>query len=342
MNRGIAALLKFGAFATVMALLTAALFAVFGDYRGGSAARYTAVFADVSDLHAGDSVRVAGVRVGTVTQVDLQPDKRVVVGFDADRGVVLTTGTKAAVRYLNLVGDRYLELVDGAGSTRLVPAGSQIPADRTLPALDLDVLLNGLKPVVQGLDPRDVNALTASLIEIMQGQGGTVESLFSRTSSFTNTLADNHQVIEQLIDNLNAAMATVAQDGDRFTEAIDRLHQLIAELSNEREPIGAAIESLSTGTASLIELMDAARPPLAATVDQLNRLAPSLDAGKDRIDAVLQRSPENYRKLARIGSYGSFFNYYLCGVTLRVSDLQGRTAVFPWIKQETGRCAENP
>ena len=342
MNRGIAALLKFGAFATVMALLTAALFAVFGDYRGGSAARYTAVFADVSDLHAGDSVRVAGVRVGTVTQVALQPDKTVVVGFDADRGVVLTTGTKAAVRYLNLVGDRYLELVDGAGSTRLVPAGSQIPADRTLPALDLDVLLNGLKPVVQGLDPRDVNALTASLIEIMQGQGGNVESLLARTSSFTTSLADNHQVIEQLIDNLNAAMATVAQDGDRFTEAIDRLHQLIAELSNEREPIGAAIESLSTGTASLIELMDAARPPLAATVDQLNRLAPSLDAGKDRIDAVLQRSPENYRKLARIGSYGSFFNYYLCGVALRVSDLQGRTAVFPWIKQETGRCAENP
>lgn len=342
MNRGVGALLRFGAFATVMALLTAGLFAVFGDYRGGADARYTALFTDVSDLHAGASVRVAGVRVGTVTEVTLQPDKRVVVGFDADRGVVLTTGTRAVVRYLNLVGDRYLELVDGAGSTRVMPAGSQIPADRTVPALDLDVLLNGLKPVVQGLDPQDVNALTASLIEIMQGQGGTVESLLSRTSSFTASLADNQQVIEQLIDNLNVAMATVARDGDRFTGAIDRLHRLITELSTEREPIGAAIESLSNGTASLVDLMEAGRPPLAATVDQLNRLAPSLDAGKDRIDAVLQRSPENYRKLARIGSYGSFFNYYLCGVTLRVSDLQGRTAVFPWIKQDTGRCAENP
>jgi phospholipid/cholesterol/gamma-HCH transport system substrate-binding protein len=149
-------------------------------------------------------------------------------------------------------------------------------------------------------------------------------------------------VIEQLIDSLNTAMATVARDGDKFTAAIDRLHRLVTELSTEREPIGAAIESLSNGTASLVDLMKRGRPPLAGTVDQLNRLAPSLDAGKDRIDAVLQRSPENYRKLARIGSYGSFFNYYLCGVTLRVSDLQGRTAVFPWIKQDTGRCAENP
>ena len=42
----------------------------------------------------------------------------------------------------------------------------------------------------------------------------------------------------------------------------------------------------------------------------------------------------------RVGSYGSFVNYYLCGITVRVTDLQGRTAVFPWIKQRDGRCAE--
>ena len=58
------------------------------------------------------------------------------------------------------------------------------------------------------------------------------------------------------------------------------------------------------------------------------------------IEWSLQRAPENYRKLARVGSYGSFVNYYLCGISMRVSDLQGRTAVFPLIKQRDGRCAE--
>jgi phospholipid/cholesterol/gamma-HCH transport system substrate-binding protein len=176
----------------------------------------------------------------------------------------------------------------------------------------------------------------------MQGQGGTVESLLSQTSSFTNALADNGQVIDQLIDNLNAAMATLAQDGEKFSGAIDKLQRLIGELSAEREPIGVAIEALSNGTASLAALLGQARTPLAATVDQLNRLAPAIDEQKDLIDGVLQKSPENYRKLARMGAYGSFFNYYLCGVTIRVTDLQSRTAVFPWIKQDTGRCAENP
>ena len=101
-----------------------------------------------------------------------------------------------------------------------------------------------------------------------------------------------------------------------------------------------AITSLDNGTASLTDLLGRARPPLAGTIDQLNRLAPLLDDDKDRLDATFQRLPEIYRKLARVGSYGAFFPYYICGITFRASDLQGRTVVFPWIKQETGRCAE--
>jgi phospholipid/cholesterol/gamma-HCH transport system substrate-binding protein len=332
--------LKFIAFASVMVVLTGFLIAVFGQFRGGSTNGYTAIFNDVSSLKAGDSVRVSGVRVGTVDDISIQPDNSILVAFDADTKVRLTTATKAAVRYLNLVGDRYLELVDAPGSTRILPADGRIPLERTVPALDLDLLLGGLKPVIQGLNPNEVNALSASLIQVLQGQGPTMASLFSRTASFTNALADNGAVIEQLIDNLNDAMATFARQGDNFSTAIDRLERLTSELAKEREPIGAAIDSLSQGTASLAELLTNARPPLAATVAQLSRLAPAVDAQKDRIDTALRKAPENYRKLVRIGAYGSFVNYYICSLGVRVSDLQNRTAVFPVFKQDDGRCAE--
>lgn len=337
-----ATILKFGAFAAVMVVLTAALLMVFGEYRGGASTSYSAVFGDASGLRVGDSVRASGLKVGSVKDVSLQPDKTVVVQFDADPAVRLTTGSRVAVRYLNLVGDRFLELIDEPGSTNLLAAGTRIPIDQTAPALDLDVLLGGLKPVIQGLNPDDVNALSASLVQIMQGQGGTVESLFAKTSSFTNALADNEQVMQQLIDNLNAAMASLAEDGDQFAGTVQRLHQLVGELADERDPIGTAIDSLSAGTASLAQLLTRARPPLTATIGELGRLAPNLAAGNDDLDAALMKAPDNYRKLARIGSYGSFVNYYLCGIQIRVSDLQGRTAVFPWVKQETGRCAEKP
>ena len=332
--------LKIGTFMVVMLMLTAALFAIFGQYRGGAENRYTAVFDDVSSLKNGDSVRVAGVRVGTVNAVDLQPDNTVRVGFAPDRDIVLTAGTKAAVRYLNLVGDRYLELLDSPGSATIQPPGSVIPADRTEPALDLDLLLGGLKPVVQGLNPQAVNALTTSLIQILQGQEGNVESLFAKTSAFSNALADNSQTVQQLIDNLNTVLATISSDGDKFSGAVDRLERLITGLAADRDPIGTAITALDNGSASLTDLLTEARAPLAGTVDELARLAPILDADKETLDLALQKAPKNYRKLVRLGSYGSWINQYMCGMSVRVSDLQGRTAYFPWIMQHTGRCAE--
>ncbi len=333
---------KFGAFAITMVLLTAGLFVIFSQYRAGSTNGYSALFEDSSSLKTGDSVRVSGIRVGTVREVALQSDNTVLVRFDADDHIRLTEATRVAVRYLNLVGDRYLELLDEPGTAQIQPPGSLIGLDRTESALNLDLLLGGLKPVIRGLDPQDVNTLTTSLIQILQGQGGDFESLFARTSSFTNAVADNGQTVERLIASLDETLAVLAKDGTKFSGAVDGLERLVSGLAEERDPIGEAITALDNGTASLAELLTEARPPLSGTVDQLTRLAPLLSNETDlaRLDLALQKTPQNYRKLVRLGSYGSWLNLYLCGISMRVSDLEGRTAYFPWIIQNTGRCAE--
>ena len=333
-------LVKFGAFAVVMSLLTMFLFFTFGQYRTGAVSGYSAIFTDASRLKAGDSVRVAGIRVGTVNDVPLQTDKKVVVKFDADRSVVLTDGTKAAVRYLNLVGDRYLELVDGPGSAQRLRAGAQINISHTAPALDLDLLLGGLKPLIHGLNPRDVNALSSALLEVFQGEGGSLQSLFSKSTSFTNTLADNDQTIEHLIDHLNTVAATLKKDGGEFSGAIDRLERLVTGLANDRDTFGPAIDALSNGTVTLADLLGKARPPLSGTVEQLRRLAPNLDNDKDRLDAALQKAPRNFRKLVRLGVFGATIPYFLCEITLRGTDLSGKTVIAPWFNSHEQRCEE--
>jgi phospholipid/cholesterol/gamma-HCH transport system substrate-binding protein len=77
-------IVKFGIFAVVMVLLTVFLFFTFAQVRTGSTNGYSAVFADASRLKTGDTVRIAGIRVGTVRDVALQSDKNVIVDFDAD------------------------------------------------------------------------------------------------------------------------------------------------------------------------------------------------------------------------------------------------------------------
>src|ERR1700723_1789241 len=333
-------IVKFGAFAFVMVVLTVSLFFIFGQYRTGSTTGYSALFTDVSRLKEGQTVRVAGIRVGTVNSVSLEPDKKVVVKFDADRSVALTEGTKAAVRYLNLVGDRYLELVDGPGSARRLPAGGQISVGHTAPALDLDLLLGGLKPLIHGLNPRDVNALSSALLEVFQGEGGSLQSLFNKSTSFTNTLADNDQTIEHLIDTLNTVAATLNKDGGEFSGAIDRLQRLVTGLSDDRNTFGPAIDALSNGTLTLADLLGKARPPLSGTVEQLRRLAPDLDEDKDRLDAALQKAPRNFRKLVRLGVFGATIPYFLCQITLRGTDLSGKTVIAPWFTSHEQRCEE--
>ncbi len=153
-------------------------------------------------------------------------------------------------------------------------------------------------------------------------------------------MAEHNQTIQALIDNLRTLLSTLSKEGEKFSGTIAKLETLVTELAAEKDPIGTAIDSLNNGTASVADLLTDARPPLKGTIDQLNRLVTNMDGQKDRLDSSLQKAPENYRKLIRTGSYGSFFNYYICQLVFRVTDLQGRTAQFPWIRQDGGRCTE--
>ena len=201
-------------------------------------------------------------------------------------------------------------------------------------------MLGGLKPVTQGLNAHDVNALTSGLIEIFQGQGGTIQSLFTKTTSFSNTLADNDQTVQQLIDNLNIVIGTVSKDGTQFSGAIDRLEKLVSGLSDDRNTIGSAIDALDKGTASLADLLSSARPPLSGTIAQLNRLAPLLDNDRDTLDTAIAKAPKNYRKLVRLGVAGATIPYYLCQLAIRGTDLSGKTVRANLFRSDAGRCTE--
>ena len=192
-----------------------------------------------------------------------------------------------------------------------------------------------------GLNARDVNALTQTLLHVLQGEGQPLQSLLANTSTFTSGIG-RQQRRHPTSDRQPEHRGGNAIQGWRQILRHDRsLAALRLRAAADRDPIGAAIHSLDNGTATLADLLTHARAPLAGTIDELSRLAPQLDLHKDHIDAGLQKEPDNLRKLVRLGAYGSFYNYYLCGVQIRVTDLQGATAVFPWIRQQTGRCADS-
>jgi phospholipid/cholesterol/gamma-HCH transport system substrate-binding protein len=310
---------KFIAFLLVSAAVAVLVGAVLTN-RGpsGPADEYHAVFQDVSNLVAGDEVRVAGVRVGTVDSLSIRDGNRVLVTFSAARSLDMTQGTHAAVRYRNLVGDRYLELTEGGGDT--LPPDGTIPVSQTSPAFDLDALFNGFKPLLVGLSPDKLNTVSDELVTVLQGEGGTMAGLLAALSSVTHTLADRDQVIGDLITNLDAVLATVDQRDSELSGLIGNLQQLVSGLNAQRDPIGDAVTHLDQLTGQTARLLQVARPPLHDDIGQLDQLAAGLNANRDSLTAALAELPDAYQRLLRAGSWGDFLNVYLCGLGLKLAD----------------------
>jgi phospholipid/cholesterol/gamma-HCH transport system substrate-binding protein len=333
------AIWRLAVFGVVCVLAIIALFAVFAQLRADNTQTYNAAFNNVSGLKTGDFVRVAGVEVGKVKNLTIEDDGTVLVEFTASSSVVLTQGTKVVVRYENLVGDRYLALVEGPGDVKKLAPGQSIPVSNTLPALDLDALIGGLRPLFRALNPEQVNSLTGELIQALQGQGATINSILTQTASLTNTLADRDQLIGQVIDNLNTVLGSLGDQSKQFDKAVDSISQLVQGLAAHKDDIASAVGNANAATGTIADLLSQARPPLQDTVHQLDRVASIVVADHDYVDNLLNKLPDKYQLLARQGLYGDFFNFYLCDAVLKLNGKGGEPVYVKVAGQDTGRCA---
>ncbi|MET8427866.1 MCE family protein [Nocardia sp. NPDC004860] len=331
-------IVKLAVFAVIMLAFTTAVIIVFSQARFGSERVYRAEFADASGLKAAEFVRVAGVEVGKVKSVRLNDKGNAVVEFALTRDTPLTESTKLAVRYENLVGAHYLELLDAPGSTVPQPAQTTIPVVRTVPALDLDALINGFRPLFKALQPDQVNRLSSSLVAVLQGQGGTISDLLRQAGQLTSTLADRDQLIGSVIRNLNTVLGTVDQRNQQFDDGIDKLQQLINGLAAQSDPIGDALVHVNDASRSVADLLTNSRPTIQSDITEAGRLAGVINSDKDYVDWALGSLPDAYNRLSRLGLYGDFFTFYLCDVQLKVNGPDGNPVFIPIIGQRAGRC----
>ncbi len=330
-------LVKLLVFIVVTSLATAVLVVTIGNLSFGTSREYKAEFTDATGVNKGDDIRVAGVRVGTVDEVEILDRTRALVSFTVDERTSVNGATNASIRYRNLVGQRYISLTQEVGDTARLPDGSTIPVSRTAPALDLTVLFNGFKPLFQALSPEDVNQLSYELIQVFQGEGGTLEGLLAHTASVTDTLADRDQVIGELIDNLSLVLDHVADRDKQLTRLIQSFRTLVGGLKKDRNAILGSLEDVSALSVETASLIDGIREPFVKDIKELRAVAGNIDKNKAELDRALQVLPIKLDKVGRTAIYGSFFNFYLCEFQGRVN-LPGNVSL-P-VKYQTGsdRC----
>jgi phospholipid/cholesterol/gamma-HCH transport system substrate-binding protein len=299
-------------FMVVTALATGVLVATIGNLSFGGSHSYKAVFADATGLNKGDEIRVAGVKVGTVKGIEISDRTRALVTFSVDDSTSLTEATHATIKYRNLVGQRYIALTQEVGSPTKLDDGATIPISRTQPALDLTVLFNGFKPLFQALSPADINQLSYEIVQVFQGEGGTLESLLQHTASVTSTLADRDQVIGELVDNLSEVLDHVADRDQQLNELITTFKQFVGGLNQDRDAILGSLDQISQLSVQTASLVKGVRSPLVADIANLRQLTSNIQRNRGELDRALQVLPIKLEKVGRTAIYGSWFNFYLC------------------------------
>lgn len=324
-----------------MLLFTAGIIIVFGQIRFDRTSRYFAEFSDVSGLRPGQFVRASGVEVGKVDAVKIvDGGHRVRVDFNVDESISLFRDTTAAIRYLDLVGNRYLELTRGHDNRRLPPDGL-IPLTHTEPALDLDALIGGFRPLFRSLEPDKINAIAQSIITMFQGQGGTINDILDQTAQLTAAIADRDKAIGQVITNLNTVLATTVVHQQQFDETISKFDALVTGLKSQADPLADSVAQISDAAGTVADLLSTNRPQLHRTVDTLDAAEQPLVTDIDRFNDTLTKLPNDLKIIGRAGGvYGDFFNFYLCDISLKVNGLQpgGPIRTVRLFSQPTGRC----
>lgn len=302
------------------------------DDVGGDTFSYDARFTEVSGLRTGDDVRVAGVQVGKVTAVEVDPasGNTALVGFTLRRDQPLRSNATLVMRYQNLLGQRYLSLVQPKQHGAVMPENSVVPIDRTSDGFDLTELLNGFRPLFDVLKPADVNKLTESVIKVLQGEGGTVADLLDQTAQLTNYLANRDQLFGAVFNNLTPVLNDLAGQGDELRETVQALGEFMDGLADERKTFGKSIDEISEVVDATDELLSDIREPLATDVEKTRALLRMYAAEAPRLGHSIVGLGSLMETLARVLSYRNGLTNYFCAldldlgaVTLKTSDLPG-------------------
>lgn len=323
--------IKVIAFFTTSALLLVLLSNTLADEVDGPTREFRAEFADVSGLRTGDDVRVAGVQVGKVTSIEVNGERgdTAMVVFSLAEDQPLLSNTSLVMRYQNLLGQRYLSLVQPERRGDELEEGATVPIERTSPGFDLTALLNGFRPLFDVLEPEDVNRLSESVIKVLQGEGGTVADLLDQTAQLTDFLADRDDLFAALFDNLTPVLVDLAGRGDELRGTIRQLTTFMSGLARNRKVFGRTIDNIAEVIDTSEAFLRNVRGPLAADVRKAKELLRMYAAEEPRFGAAIDGFGSLMGTLSRVLSYRNALTFYFCDLDLDFGALAVRTSTLP-------------
>jgi phospholipid/cholesterol/gamma-HCH transport system substrate-binding protein len=246
---------------------------------------YRADFSDAAGLRPEDEVRVAGVKVGKVLDVDLAGD-RVRVEFRA-KDVTLGEATRADIRIKTILGRKFLMITpDGDGA---MDEGEVIPMSRTTSPFDVTEAFGDLSTTVEGIDNQQLAQSFTVLADAFRDTPDDVRASLEGLSRLSQTLASRDDQLRELLRRTEGVSQVLAERDEDLVSFLADSSLVLQELRERRQVISDLLDSTVSLSEQLRALVRENRADLAPALERLRTVSAVLRKNKDNLDAALVR-----------------------------------------------------
>ena len=266
---------------------------------------FVAYFANTNGLYTGDEVRILGVAVGTVEEIEPQPD-RTKVTFSVDTQYPVPADVKAAILSPSLVTARAIQLVPAYSGGPKLTAGATIPQERTAVPVEwddfrqqLEKLTESLQPTTPG-GPSAVGEFINTAADNLRGQGDTARDTVIKLSQAVSALGDHSTDIFSTVRNLQLLVSALSSSSDLLAAFNTNLADVTTVLSNTPNEVADATKGLDGAVNDLRGFVAENREGLGVTVDQLNAITTALNDSRGDVKQILHITPTVFQNFMNI------------------------------------------
>ncbi|RZQ64175.1 MCE family protein [Amycolatopsis suaedae] len=278
----------------------------------GNGTSYTAEFSEAAGLVPDDEVRIAGVKVGAVSDIELDGDK-VRVSFRV-KDAWLGDRTSAAIKIKTLLGQKYLAL-DPAGQNVLDPDDA-IPKDRTAAPYDVLEAFRGLSQTVDQVDTQQLAQSFDVISQTFSDTPDEVKGALSGLSKLSETIATRDSQLRGLLANTRQLSGTLADRDAEVTRLIGDGNKLLEEVGRRKQAITTLLESTKTLSTELRGLIDDNDEQLGPVLTQLDQLTAMLQRNQEALGEGINKFAPFIRVFTNTIGNGRWFDNYICGLVL--------------------------
>jgi len=270
--------------------------------------KYTAAISEAGGLKPNDEVRIAGVKVGKVTGVDLDGD-HVRITFRVNRGTEFGTETSASVRIKTVLGQKFL-MLEPKGSGQLA-SGSEIPIGRTVAAYDVVEAFSDLATTAENIDTEQYAKALDTIATTFEDSPEEVRGAVDGLGRLSRTIASRDAQLRELLDHTAGVSEVLADRNKEFVSLLADGDLLLKELQKRRQDIHVLLVNTSKLSTQLTALVRENRKDIGPALQNLRNVVAVLRANQDNLDKSIELMAPFVRVFANTLGNGRWFDTYV-------------------------------